>query len=302
MLVVSYRKFFYILSTILIIISVTSLIVWGLNLGIDFKGGSLLEVAYISGTPEKSAVESVMVSFDENQSVRSTGENGFIIRVRALSEEEHQNALSALSFGGKSKLTEKRFDAIGPLLGKEAALKSFAAIALVLIAIILFIWFSFRKVSRPVASWKYGLLVIAGLVHDLIILIGVFVFLGKFAGVEIDTLFVTAALVTLGYSVHDKIVVFDRVRENVRIAGPDAKGGKISFEGLVGGSISQTLIRSINTSLTTLLALAALLALGPSSTFYFSIALIIGVVSGTYSSICFSSPLLVTIEKLQKAV
>jgi len=300
MFIVQYKRIFYALSVILVAASIVALVMYGLNLGIDFKGGSLLEVSYTSAVPEKTAIDSVVASFGENVSVRSTGENGFIIRLRALSEEEHQSILSSISFGGKNTVEEIRFDAVGPLLGKEAALKSLVAIALVLIAIVLFIWFSFRKVSEPVASWKYGLLVIAGLVHDIIILIGVFAFLGKFLGVEVDTLFVTAILVTLGYSVHDKIVVFDRVRENVRLAKTNAKSAGFDFGALVGFSISQTLVRSLNTSFTTLLALIALLFLGPSSTFYFSIALIIGIVSGTYSSICFSAPLLSTAEKLQK--
>jgi preprotein translocase subunit SecF len=168
-------------------------------------------------------------------------------------------------------------------------------VALVLAAIVLFIWFSFRTVSRPVASWKYGLLVLVGLAHDLLITAGIFSFLGHFAGVEVDTLFVTALLVILGYSVHDKIVVFDRVRENARTLLSTH-----SFEAVVGASVSQTFVRSLNTSLTTLLALAALVAVGPASVFYFSLALIVGIVAGTYSSLFLSAPLLVTAEQLQK--
>ena len=222
---------------------------------------------------------------------------GYLIRLREITEDEHIALLTSLSFGGAHAATEVRFDSIGPLLGKEAALKSLLAIALVIICIVLFITYAFRKVSEPVSSWKYGIITIVALLHDVLIPVGVFAYLGHFAGVEIDTLFVTALLVVLGFSVHDTIVVFDRVRENLRLNHTEHL--QKPFEQVVGEGISATLGRSINTSLTTIIALIVLYFIGPVSTQYFSLALIIGIIAGTYSSICIASPLLVTVEKRQ---
>ena len=298
MSIVTHRKLFYALSAITVAISIAALALWGLNLGIDFKGGSLMEIHYPSDAPKKTSIEAVLAPVDAHASVRPSGENGFIIRVRELSDAEHASLREALSFTGKSPVTEVRFDSIGPLLGKEAAGKSFLAIGLVIICIVLFITFAFRKVSLPVSSWKYGIITIIALAHDVLIPTGVFAFLGHFRGIEVDTLFVTALLVVLGFSVHDTIVVFDRVRENLRMAQGRVTHG--DFETVVGASVSQTFTRSVNTSLTTLLALAVLLIFGPAATHLFALALIVGIVAGTYSSICIAAPLLVTAERRQK--
>ncbi len=295
--IITHRKFFYIFSAVAVTASFAALAFWGLNLGIDFKGGALLEVKYAASAPEKGAITEALAPIDAHASARAAGDAGFIIRLRELSDAEHASLLQALSFGGARPVTEVRFDSLGPLLGREAALKSLLAIALVILCIMLFITFAFRKVSEPVSSWKYGVATIIALAHNVVIPIGVFAYLGHFAGVEVDTLFVTALLVVLGFSVHDTIVVFDRVRENVRLARESR--GKESFAETVGKSVSQTLTRSINTSLTTLFALFAFYFLGPASTQYFSLALIIGIIAGTYSSICIASPLLVTMERLQ---
>ncbi len=184
---------------------------------------------------------------------------------------------------------------MGPLLGTEALRKALVSIVLVILAIVLFIAFAFRKVSQPISSWKYGVVAIIALIHDVIIPTGVFSVLGHYAGYEVDTLFVTALLVVLGFSVHDTIVVFDRVRENLG----HAKANK-PFSEIVGESISQTFTRSINTSMTTLLALVVLYFVGGQSTQHFSLALIVGIVAGTYSSVFLGSPLLVTIWKWQE--
>ncbi|MDP3661539.1 MAG: protein translocase subunit SecF [bacterium] len=297
MFVITHRKFFYIVSGILVVASLAALALWGLNLGIDFKGGALLEVNYSSGMPEKTDIEKVLAPIDAYASVRSVGESGFIIRLRELTDDEHRALLTELSFGGAHAATEVRFDSIGPLLGREAALKSLLAIALVIICIVLFITFAFRKVSEPVSSWKYGVITIVALLHDVLIPVGVFAYLGHSAGVELDTLFVTALLVVLGFSVHDTIVVFDRVREHLRMN--KTLNQNKSFETVVGESVAATMGRSINTSLTTIIALVVLYFIGPVSTQYFSLALIIGIIAGTYSSICIASPLLVTVEKWQ---
>lgn len=292
MFVVNYRKFFYILSVVLIAGCVAAVSIWGLNLGIDFKGGSIIEIEYPEGRPDQIALSQSLVPLGLAASVRPTGDSAYLIRMRNIDQAEKTSLLSALSKFGTAN--EKRFDSIGPVLGSEALRKSVFSIVLVILAIVLFIAYAFRKVSEPISSWKYGIVAIIALIHDVIIPVGVFAALGHFVGYEIDTLFITALLVVLGFSVHDTIVVFDRVRENLKDAS-----AKKPFEEIVGESISQTFTRSINTSLTTLLALIVLYFVGGESTQHFTLALIIGIVAGTYSSIFIGSPLLVTIEKWQ---
>ncbi len=297
MFVVKYRKIFYFISGTLILISISAILFWGLNLGVDFKGGTLLEFNYPSGRPSLDAVNTALRPLNiTGLSVRPAGTNGFILHSKPLDEATHQATIKALEIDGQV-VQETQFSSVGPVLGKEAALKSLWAIFFVLIAIILFVAYAFRKVSAPVSSWKYGVIAVVALLHDVMIPTGIFAILGHIKGFEVDTLFVTAILVVLGFSVHDTIVVFDRVRENLKLE----YGHKGSdFEGIVGKSISQTFVRSINTSMTTLLALIVLYFLGPTTTQPFALVLIIGIIAGTYSSIFIASPLLVTIEKWQR--
>ncbi len=296
MIVVKYRKLFYTLSIILIIGSLASIAKWGLNYGIDFTGGSIIEVEYASSTPPvQTSLVSQLAPLNLSESIRSTGTNGYIIRMRSISPEEKTQLLNVLTSNNTTSVVEKRFDSIGPVMGTEALRKSMASVFFVLLAIVLFVAYAFRKVSEPISSWKYGFIAIVALLHDVIIPTGVFAILGHFQGYEIDTLFVTALLVILGFSVHDTIVVFDRVRENLAHSS-----AKKPFDQIVGESINQTFTRSINTSLTTLLALIVLYFVGGPSTQHFSLALIIGIVAGTYSSIFVGSPLLVTVWKWQE--
>src|SRR3989344_2394608 len=295
MFIVQHRKLFSILSGLIIAASIVALAVWGLKPGIDFKGGALIEVSYPAGRPEKAVIEKALQPLSVDASVRPTGEQGFIIRMKDLSDEERTAVIGAVTLGSTTAATIERFDTIGPLLGREAVGKSFVAIIFVIICIVLFITFAFRKVSLPVASWKYGVITIVALLHDVLVPTGVFAILGHYAGFEVDTLFVTALLVVLGFSVHDTIVVFDRVRENLRISH-EVRDRK-PFDVIVGESIQQTFVRSINTSLTTVLALVMLYFIGPEITKHFSLALGIGIVAGTYSSIFIGSPLLATGEK-----
>ena len=300
MFIVKYRKIFYTLSIVLFAFSIFAVSTWGLNFGIDFKGGSILEVDYptvaatASTTPVVQNVDSIrssIASLNIGESiVRQSGTNGYIIRTKSLSEEERKTLIATL--GGEVK----RFDTVGPVLGEELQGKAVWSIVLVILAILIFITFVFRKVSKPVSSWKYGIVAIIALFHDVVIPTGIFAYLGRAGGYEIDALFVTAILVILGFSIHDTIVVFDRTRENLKI---DGNSGKKSFESIVGESVSQTLTRSINTSLTTVLALVVLYMVGPETTKNFAFALIIGIITGTYSSIFIGSPLLVTLEKWQ---
>ncbi len=309
MWVVKYRKVFYTFSGILVIASFVSLFVWGLKPGIDFSGGTLIEVSY-AARPDQSAVSAALVAIDPTASIRPSGSDEFIVRMKAVDQTEKEAVMSALSLNGVAPITLKTFDSIGPVLGAEALRKAYVSVLLVIFGIVLYVTFAFRKVSEPVKSWKYGLVAVAALVHDVIIPVGVFSILGHFAGYEVDTLFVTALLVILGFSVHDTIVVFDRVRENLRHAA--AAGGvasasqanngssKKTFAQIVGESVSQTFTRSINTSLTTLIALVVLYILGGSITEHFSLALIVGIAVGTYSSVFIGSPLLVTIQNWGK--
>lgn len=316
MFIVKHRKIFYTLSILMIAFSIFSIFKFGLNYGIDFKGGSIIEVDYskmassatvatltasntvsnsaiaTSSMPTADSIRSTLETLQVGESVvRQTGNSGFIIRTKSLNDAERETVISKLSneMGGELK----RFDSVGPVLGKELQGKAAGSIIYVLIAIVLFITFAFRHVSRPVSSWKYGIVAIVALLHDVIIPTGIFAYLGRSGGYEIDALFITALLVILGFSIHDTIVVFDRTRENLR----NASSSKMNFEEIVGTSVSQTLSRSINTSLTTVLALLALFYFGPSTIHNFSLALIIGIITGTYSSIFIGSPLLVTWQK-----
>lgn len=297
MFVIKFRKVFYAISVIMIALSAYSVFVYGLNLGIDFKGGSILEVEY-SITPDTGVISQQVASLKIGTfSLRQTGDNGIILRTRTLTEPERV-ALTSEIVKGDVAASIKRFDSVGPVLGEELRNKAFMSMVYVILAIIIFITFVFRKVSKPVASWKYGVVAIVALLHDVIVPVGVFAYLGHFQGVEIDSLFVTALLVILGFSIHDTIVVFDRTRENLH--KNEKEKIKKSYEEVVGNSISQTFTRSINTSLTTLISLAVLYYFGPETTKHFSLALLIGITVGTYSSIFIGSPLLVTLEKLQE--
>ena len=296
MFVVQYRKIWFVLSAILIALSAYAIFAYGFNFSIDFKGGTLTEVKYTQARPVQDEVESEVSKLDLGGfSVRPSDDFNYIIRTRELSTEEGLSLVETLG----NPIVERQ-NTIGPTAGSELKSKAMKAIAVVVLMIVLFITFAFRGVSKPVSSWKYGLATIVALAHDVIIPTGIFVFLGHFLGVEIDLLFITGLLAILGYSVHDTIVVFDRVRENLRINV--VENTKEEFEVTVGKSVQQTFSRSINTSLTIFITLLALYLFGSTATKDFSLLLIIGIIIGTYSSIFVASPLLVTFYKLQKKV
>ncbi|MDP2651050.1 MAG: protein translocase subunit SecF [bacterium] len=290
--IVKHRKIWFAISGALIALSIFGMFSYGFNLSIDFKGGTLTEVRYTESRPPLGDVESSLRELNiGNVSVRPSEHDRYIIRSRELNQEE--SGLLVERLGSPEVL---RQNTIGPIAGAELAHKSLIAIAIVLVMIVLFVTFAFRKVSKPVASWKYGLATIVALFHDIIIPTGVFVFLGKLYGLEIDLLFASGLLAILGYSVHDTIVVFDRVRENLRVN--QEKNINEPFETTVGNSLVQTMARSINTSFTLLITLAALYIFGSTATRDFSLLLIIGVIVGVYSSIFVASPLLVTLHKI----
>ena len=279
------RKIFLTVSAVLVLLSAASLAVWGLKFGIDFTGGSLWEVGFSEGRPQGGGISAALADYNMDTAlIQPAGEKGVILRSRDINENTHQAALVEL--GSLGSVEEKRFESIGPTLGKELQRKSVKAVIGVLVLIIVYIAWAFRKVARPVSSWKYGVIAVIALIHDVTIPTGVFAVLGHFWGVEVDALFVTAALTILGFSVHDTIVVFDRIRENLQ-----RRGGE-DFSRTVNASVNETLARSINTSLTVLLVLASIYFLGGRTTQNFALALIIGVFFGTYSSIFVAGPLL----------
>lgn len=298
MFVIKYRKIFFVLTALFVAFSIFSISYYGFNFGIDFKGGSILEVSYSADRPSSEVVREKLNTLElGDYSIRPFGEDGFVLRTKAILPDKKAEVMNALTVGS-SIPTEERFNTIGPVVGKELQNKALVAIGVVILGIVIFITFAFRKVSEPVASWKYGLATIASLAHDVLVPTGIFVMFTKFYGGDIDVLFVTALLAILGYSVHDTIVVFDRVRENLRINREVRR--KEDFETTVGKSVAQTFTRSINTSVTIFLVLAVLYFIGGEATRNFSFVLLVGVITGTYSSIFLATPLLVWFEKIQR--
>ncbi|MEK7134618.1 MAG: protein translocase subunit SecF [Patescibacteria group bacterium] len=297
MLIIKHRKIFFAISVALMLVSVFSVTYFGIRPGIDFAGGSLLEIAY-EQRPSIAAIKQETDTLPFSVLLQPSGENNLIVRTKDLSQDERAMLLSALSSTGGA-FTESRFTSIGPSIGAELKQKAWIALLLVISGITLFVAFAFRKVSEPISSWKYGLVTIIALMHDVVVPVGAVAFLGSFMlDYQADALFVTALLTVLGFSVHDTIVVFDRVRENLRKNKEEHLAH--TFEETVGASIGQTFARSINTSLTVVLVLATLFLFGGASTKPFALILIIGVIAGTYSSVFLASPLLVTIASWQK--
>lgn len=279
------KKIFLTISVILVLASIFSVVFWGLKLGIDFTGGTYWEIEFLNSRPDNAAVLNVLNGMGlKDVMVQPTGDTGLILRMKDISENTHQAALQSLY--SITPVRDVRFESIGPTIGQELKGKAITAIFLVLILIIIYIAWAFRKVSRPVSSWKYGIIAVVALLHDVFIPAGVFAILGHYKGVEIDTLFVTAILTVLGFSVHDTIVVFDRIRENLR------RRPQENFSENINKSVNETFARSINTSLTVFLVLLAVYFLGGTTTQTFALTLILGVFFGTYSSIFVASPLL----------
>ncbi len=284
--IIGKRKIYYAISAIFIVASIIALLLWGLKFGIDFKGGSILEVAYSDNKrPETNQIIDSLKPLKLNDlRISPVGDNGVNFRFRETDEATHQEIIKILG----SNVEERRFSSIGPTIGTELKQKSIKAIIIVLFGISLYIAWAFRRVSKPLNSWRYGVVTLIALFHDLVIPIGLFACLGHFYGVEVGTNFIVALLVILGFSVHDTIVVFDRIRENLK------RYASLDFVPLVNQSVNETLVRSISTSFTVLLTLLALYVFGGESLRYFILALMVGIFFGTYSSIFIASPLLVS--------
>ncbi|MFA6382759.1 MAG: protein translocase subunit SecF, partial [Candidatus Buchananbacteria bacterium] len=309
--IIKQRKIWLTFSSLMFVISLILFASFGLKLGIDFTGGSLLELEfYTQEQPTNQQINDALAPLGiDNMTIQSVGEKGIAIRSKDIDEATHQKILTTLQekfkITGEAKtpdgtplqyeakaFEEKKFDSIGPSIGQELKKKAIWAIVIAVIAIIAYIAWAFRKVSKPVSSWKYGVVAVISLLHDIVITVGFFALLGKFYGLEINAPFIAALLTIFGYSNNDTIVVFDRTRENlIRHMGQD-------FEKIVDISLNEVIVRSINTSLTVLLALFSLLLFGGSTIRDFVLALIFGVIIGTYSSIFVASPLLVVWQRL----
>lgn len=285
----SKKWFYFIFSALIIIPGLISLVLWGIKPSIDFTGGTLLELKFennqlpITNNQIKEIVDRQKI---EIGSIQSSGNQTYLLRLKPIDNVQHQKLGDEFKkqFGDVKEL---RFETVGPTIGQETTNNALKAVIIASISIIVFIAWAFRKIPKPYSSIKFGICAVAALIHDILLVIGVFSLLGHFYKVEIDSLFITALLTIMGFSVHDTIVVFDRIRENLRkMAGE-------KFEHVVNESIIQTLARSLSTSLTVIFTLLALLLFGGESIRWFVVALLIGVTSGTYSSIFNAAPLLV---------
>jgi preprotein translocase subunit SecF len=284
---IKHRKKFYIFSGIVLSASIICLAVFGLNFGIDFIGGSILEIKYKEDRPSNQEIKEQLLDFNLGQIyVQPTSETGAILRLKDIDEETHQKIVQKLR--ENNDLEEQRFESIGPIIGQELKQKTKMIIVFALLAIVLYIAFAFRKIQRPLKSWQYGFAALIALGHDVLIPVGILAVLGTFYGVEISVPIIIALLMVLGYSVNDTVVVFDRVRENL------LKGKGDDFEETVDNSLKQTFTRSINTSLTTIFILSALFFFGGETLKPFALVLIVGIIAGTYSSLFLAPPFLVS--------
>lgn len=292
------RRWYFVVSGALVGVSVIALAVWGLKPNIDFTGGSLVEFDFAGNRPSLEQMQATVKKAEVGEGlIQPTAGSSIIVKLPYIDEPAHQRLLTTVRGDYEKEGTqvlEKRIETVGPSVSATIKKRASTAGTLVIIAIVSFIAFAFRKVSKPVASWKFGVAAVVTLLHDVLITMGVFAFLGHFYGVQVDIPFVVALLTIFGYSVNDTIVVFDRIRENLlRRTGT-------TFADMTENAIKQTVWRSLNTSLTVLTALACLFIFGGESVKYFSLALFIGIFFGTYSSIFLASPLLVSWEAFDR--
>lgn len=285
-----YNFVYFIFSLLIIIPGLYYLFTSGLRLGIDFTGGALIEYQFekqIETGDLKKEANSLGIEVGQ---ISPSSNNTYIVRTKPI----EQNKINELRTNFSKKygiVEERRTENIGPLIGAELSKKALYALLASSVAIVLYIAFSFRKIPKPTSSWRFGIAAVVALIHDVLMVVGIFAILGKFWGVEVDILFVTALLTVVGFSVHDTIVVFDRIRENL------LKGSGKKFVDVANLSVVQTLGRSLNTSLTVVFVLFALLLFGGETIKWFVVALLLGIISGTYSSIFNATALLVWWEE-----
>jgi preprotein translocase subunit SecF len=287
--IISKTKYAYIFSGTLTVLSILSLFAWGLKYDIDFTGGTRMGVKFANQIPEKNEISDVLKDLNLGSlTIQNSENNTVFVRYAAEDDQTNSNVWKALN-EKYTDATQTSVDFTNSSVSGELKTKSLQAIALAIVVIMVYIAWAFRKVSRPVESWKYGLGAVIALVHDVLITAGIFSVLGHLFGIEVGIPFIAALLTILGFSVHDTIVVYDRTRENLL-----KSSSKISFPEVVNKSLNETLVRSINTSLTVIITLLAIYLFGGESIKYFALALLVGVTFGTYSSIFVASALLVT--------
>jgi len=288
---VKYRKIYFIFSGLIIIGSLVFLVIFGLKAGIDFTGGSILELEFKTERPSNPEIREWLKEFDLGDfSLQPANEKGLILRMKDISEDVHQQILEKLKVNGE--LEEKRFESIGPVIGRELKEKTKILIAFSLLSIVFYIAIAFRKVQKPVSSWQYGIASLFILSHDILIPLGIFALLGKFYQIQMTIPIICALLTVVGYAVNNVVVVYDRLREN--LLKTLQRDIFLGFEETANRAINQTLTRQINTSLTTLFPLMSIFFLGGETLKYFALTLILGIVAGTYSSIFLAVPILVT--------
>jgi len=286
--IIQQRNKFFILSGILVVVSLVMLAIWGLKPGIDFRGGVLTEIKFTEQMPNKDDFRQQLQELNlSDLTIQTSGNNKMLVRFISDDDDINTKVQSKIKITYPKAIVE-RTSFISSAISQELKSKAIQATVVAIIGIMFYIMWAFRKVSYPVESWKYGLGAIIALAHDIIITLGVFAFLGHQYGVEVNIPFIAALLTILGYSVNDTIVIFDRIRENLNKAE-----AKKHFEDTVNRSINESMSRSLNTSLTVVVVLLSIILFGGESIKYFSIALLIGIVAGTYSSIFVASAILV---------
>lgn len=291
--IIGKKYWYFIFSLIIIIPGFISLMLWGLNLSIEFTGGSRLTLSFPKelSSNQISTVKSVFTQ--NNVKVATIEKSGAQVFIRTQPLDQKQDIKITTDIKNKlGNFKQESYETVGPTIGTETLLNAIKGVAIASLLIVLYITWTFRKVPKPTSSFRFGVAAVIALIHDVLVIIGIFSIFGHFFGVEVDSLFVTAVLTIIGFSVHDTIVVFDRIRENLKRVGGE------NFAEVVNDSILQTLDRSLNTSLTVVLVLFAMLLFGGDSIRWFVVALLIGVVSGTYSSIFNASPLLVVWQEI----
>lgn len=287
--IVKRRYLFFGISLLVIVPGLIALLIWGLPLAIDFKGGSLLYVRFDSGkVPQPAEIVAIYKEFGyEDTLVQTSGTDSMFIRSVAMNETERGKMVTEMENRFGTTITVERFETVGPSVGNEVALRAAGAVGLAAVGILLYITYAFRGVPH---AFRYGVSAIIAMLHDVAVVIGIEAFMGHFLRWEVDSLFLTALLTVIGFSVHDTIVVFDRIRENANIYR------RLDYQTVVNHSIVQTLARSINTQLTVMITLFALAVFGGITIRHFVVTLLIGVFSGTYSSIFNAAPILVVWE------
>ena len=288
--IVKRRYLYFGISLLVIVPGMLALLIWGLPLAIDFKGGSLLDIRFDTGVvPPPAEVTTLYAENGFSDSiVQTTGQNGLVIRSLEMSDNQRDQLVSLIESRFNATITVNRFESVGPSVGQEVAKRAAGAVGLAALGILLYITLAFRGISH---AFRYGIAAIIAMLHDVAVVIGVEAILAHFLKWEVDSLFLTALLTVIGFSVHDTIVVFDRIRENLNIYR------RLPYETVVNHSIVQTLVRSINTQLTVMLTLLTLAMFGGLTIRHFVVILLVGVFSGTYSSIFNASPILVVWEK-----